>query len=122
MFSVAIVVPPFSSKVEESGWQSKPGRKQWTVAAPLIGDSVARTIAKVPLMPSPVHPPETMHTRQWDGSRVMPVTLLFPHPFFTVADQRVAGLSSPYRADPVRYAEHLWLDEPGSSSEMNDAR
>jgi peptide/nickel transport system substrate-binding protein len=41
----------------------------------------------------------------------MPVTLLFPHPFFTVADQRVGGLSSPYRADPVRYAEHLWLDE-----------
>ena len=40
-----------------------------------------------------------------------PVTFLHPIPSTHVVHRRVAGLSSPYRADPVWYMEHLWLDE-----------
>ncbi len=41
----------------------------------------------------------------------LPLTILYPSVWATVANRRVGGLSSPYRADPVWYAEHLWLEE-----------
>ncbi len=40
-----------------------------------------------------------------------PVTFLHPVPSTHVVHRRLAGLSSPYRADPVWYMEHLWVDE-----------
>ncbi len=40
-----------------------------------------------------------------------PVTFLHPVPSTHVVHRRVAGLSSPYRADPVWYMEYLWVDE-----------
>jgi peptide/nickel transport system substrate-binding protein len=41
----------------------------------------------------------------------LPVTFLHPIPSTHVAHRRLAGLSSPYRADPVWYMEELWIDD-----------
>jgi peptide/nickel transport system substrate-binding protein len=41
----------------------------------------------------------------------VPVTLLHPVPSTHVATTRLVGLSSPYRADPVWYMEHLRLED-----------
>lgn len=41
----------------------------------------------------------------------LPVTFLFPSIWATVAHRRVLGLSSPFRAEPLWYAEHLAIDE-----------
>ncbi len=41
----------------------------------------------------------------------MPVTVLFPRMRTTVAHRRIQGLSSPWRADPVRYMDDLWLED-----------
>lgn len=43
----------------------------------------------------------------------LPVTFLFPAYWTTVANHRVRGLSAPYRAEPVWYMEHLWIEEQG---------
>ncbi len=43
----------------------------------------------------------------------LPVTFLYLLAGATVARRRVRGLSSPWRADPVRNMEHLWLDDRG---------
>jgi len=43
--------------------------------------------------------------------RDLPVTFLFPALWATVAHERVRGLSSPYRAEPAWYAEHLSIDD-----------
>jgi peptide/nickel transport system substrate-binding protein len=41
----------------------------------------------------------------------LPVTLLQPMVSWTAAHRRLRGLSSPWRADPGWYMEHLWLEE-----------
>ncbi len=41
----------------------------------------------------------------------LPVTFLYPEVNTTVVHRRVRGLSSPWRADPVRYMEDLWLED-----------
>ncbi|MFQ5739638.1 MAG: peptide ABC transporter substrate-binding protein [Acidobacteriota bacterium] len=41
----------------------------------------------------------------------MPVTFLFPRMGTTFAHRRLHGLSSPWRADPVRFMEYLWLED-----------
>jgi len=41
----------------------------------------------------------------------LPMTFLYPAVYTTVAHRRVRGLSSPWRVDPVRYMEDLWLEE-----------
>lgn len=41
----------------------------------------------------------------------MPVTFLFPWVVTHFVHRRIQGLSSPYRTDPVRYMEDLWLEE-----------
>lgn len=41
----------------------------------------------------------------------LPVTFLFPANWATVVHRRVHGLSSPYRAEPAWYMEHLWIDD-----------
>ena len=41
----------------------------------------------------------------------LPVTYLYPRVRTSVGTRRVRGLSSPYRADPVRYMDELWLEE-----------
>ncbi len=43
----------------------------------------------------------------------MPVTFLFPNVRTTLAHRRLRGLSSPWRADPVVFMEHLWLENGG---------
>jgi peptide/nickel transport system substrate-binding protein len=40
----------------------------------------------------------------------LPVTYLYPGFQTSVATRRVRGLSSPFRTDPVRYMDELWLD------------
>ena len=40
----------------------------------------------------------------------LPVTYLYPNVVTSMATQRVGGLSSPYRIDPVRYMDELWLE------------
>jgi len=40
-----------------------------------------------------------------------PITFLFPQTDAVVAHRRVRGLESPYRADPMRYMERLWIEE-----------
>ncbi len=40
----------------------------------------------------------------------LPATFLFPLIYTTVAHRRVRGLSTPYRAQPLHYMEHLWLE------------
>ena len=40
-----------------------------------------------------------------------PVTILFPEVTTYVAQRRVRGLHSPYRANPFLFAESLWLEE-----------
>jgi peptide/nickel transport system substrate-binding protein len=41
----------------------------------------------------------------------LPVTYLYPYIGTSVASQRVRGLSTPFRADPVRYMDELWIEE-----------
>jgi hypothetical protein len=41
----------------------------------------------------------------------LPVTFLYPMTWTHVVHRRVRGLSTPWRADPVWYMEHLWLDK-----------
>jgi len=41
----------------------------------------------------------------------MPITLVLPDVFTTVAHRRIKGLSSPFRAVPVVLMEHLWIEE-----------
>ena len=41
----------------------------------------------------------------------LPATYLFPYLFTVVANRRIHGLSSPWRADPAGYMEDLWLDD-----------
>jgi len=41
----------------------------------------------------------------------LPVTFLYPMTETHVVHRRVRGLSTPWRADPVWYMEHLWRDE-----------
>lgn len=43
----------------------------------------------------------------------LPVTFLVPQVSTIVAHRRVKGLQSPFRADPMRYMERLWLEEEG---------
>ncbi len=41
----------------------------------------------------------------------LPATFLFPLVYTTVAHRRVRGLSTPYRAQPFHFMEHLWLED-----------
>jgi peptide/nickel transport system substrate-binding protein len=41
----------------------------------------------------------------------LPVTFLYPNIETSVASRRVRGLSTPYRADPIRYMDELWIEE-----------
>jgi peptide/nickel transport system substrate-binding protein len=41
----------------------------------------------------------------------LPVTYLYPQVRASMASRRVRGLSTPYRADPMRYIDELWLEE-----------
>jgi len=41
----------------------------------------------------------------------MPITLLLPDVFTSVAHRRIKGLSSLNRVDPVLHMEHLWLED-----------
>lgn len=43
--------------------------------------------------------------------RDVPLTFLFPSVWTTVAHKRIRGLSTPFRSNPVRCLEHLWIDE-----------
>lgn len=40
-----------------------------------------------------------------------PVTLLHPVVRTFMAHRRIRGLSEPFRADPVRFMEDLWIEE-----------
>jgi ABC-type transport system substrate-binding protein len=41
----------------------------------------------------------------------LPVTILYPGVQTSVAARRVRGLSTPFRASPLRYIDELWLEE-----------
>lgn len=41
----------------------------------------------------------------------LPVTYLYPNVETSVASRRVRGLSTPFRADLLRYTDELWLEE-----------
>jgi len=41
----------------------------------------------------------------------MPITLLLPNVYTSVVHRRIKGLSSPFRPDPVRHLEYLWIEE-----------
>lgn len=41
----------------------------------------------------------------------VPLTILYPQVFFTIAHRRLHGLSSPFNAIPERIMEHLWIEE-----------
>ncbi len=41
----------------------------------------------------------------------LPITRLVPASTTWFAHRRVRGLRSPFRADPVRYMEDLWLED-----------
>ena len=43
--------------------------------------------------------------------RDVPVTILYPQVFFTIAHHRLRGLSSPFSASPERIMEHLWIEQ-----------
>ncbi len=64
----------------------------------------------------------TMNPDEYDGiyrelwpifQADMPATFLFHVSLATVADRRIRGLSTPWRADPVQYMDDLWLDDRG---------
>ncbi len=41
----------------------------------------------------------------------IPWTFLYPKVTFNVVHKRIQGLKSPYRSDPGKYLEHLWIEE-----------
>lgn len=45
----------------------------------------------------------------------LPATYLFPYVFTVIANRRIRGLNSPWRADPAAHMEDLWLDDRGSA-------
>lgn len=56
---------------------------------------------------------DSLYRESWPHlQRDLPVTFLFPAIWATVAHRRVRGLSSPYRAEPAWYAEHLTIAKP----------
>lgn len=44
-------------------------------------------------------------------SQELPHTFLYPYVFFYAVRKNIRGLSSPFRADPIKYMEHLWIEE-----------
>ena len=55
---------------------------------------------------------DSIYRQLWPYFREeLPVTFLYPLVVTTVADRRVKGLVSPFRADPVMHAEELWLND-----------
>lgn len=44
-------------------------------------------------------------------ARGVPITFLGPEVRFFVANRRLKGLSSPFRARPLEHLEHLWIEE-----------
>jgi ABC-type transport system substrate-binding protein len=40
----------------------------------------------------------------------VPITFLYPETQAYVVHRRVRGLESPYRADPIRFVERLWIE------------
>jgi ABC-type transport system substrate-binding protein len=44
-------------------------------------------------------------------SQDIPHTFLYPRVDFYVVHKNIRGLSSPFRANPYRYVEHLWIEE-----------
>ncbi len=41
----------------------------------------------------------------------MPWTFLYPEVRFNVVHKRIRGLKSPYRSNPAKYLEHLWIED-----------
>jgi ABC-type transport system substrate-binding protein len=41
----------------------------------------------------------------------IPWTFLYPRVRFHVVQKRIQGLKSPYRSDPAKYLEQLWIEE-----------
>ena len=41
----------------------------------------------------------------------MPWTCLYPTVTFNMVHNRVKGLKSPFRSNPGKYVEHLWIEE-----------
>ena len=50
-------------------------------------------------------------TNPWGLARDTPLTVLYPAVWLTVSHERVRGLSSPWRADPIWHAGELWIEE-----------
>jgi ABC-type transport system substrate-binding protein len=44
----------------------------------------------------------------------VPALFLFPSVHFVIANQRLQGLVSPWRAEPTRYMDDLWLEDERS--------
>jgi peptide/nickel transport system substrate-binding protein len=45
----------------------------------------------------------------------VPALFLFPSVHFVIANRRLQGLASPWRAEPTRYMDELWLEEEGGT-------
>jgi peptide/nickel transport system substrate-binding protein len=41
----------------------------------------------------------------------IPWTFLYPKATFNVVHKRIRGLKSPYRSDPFKFLEHLWIED-----------
>ena len=65
-------------------------------------------------IPSAVDPEtrDSIHRTLWPFLQEdLPAVFLYPLVMTFVADRRVRGLESPFRADPVMHAEELWLED-----------
>jgi peptide/nickel transport system substrate-binding protein len=71
---------------------------------------VAGLLDRLPMAMDPEEEDQIRHRLALIFRDDVPATFLFPHVHYTIADSRIRGLSSPWRADPLRYMEDLWLE------------
>jgi peptide/nickel transport system substrate-binding protein len=72
---------------------------------------VTRLVGEIPSAVAP-ETQDSIHRALWPFfEEDLPAVFLYPLVGTFVADRRVRGLESPFRADPVMHAEELWLDD-----------
>lgn len=90
---------------------SEPQAIHWNQAHPLLANPQVRLLEKLTLeLESAAQ--DTLYARINEMlRRDMPVTFLHPVIRTFIAHRRLRGLSTPFRADPLRFMAHLWLEE-----------
>jgi peptide/nickel transport system substrate-binding protein len=90
--------------------------KAWFGADSRLGyrnAEVSTLLERLPLVSDPAEEEEIYLQLTRIFRTEVPATFLFPRVTTVFASKRVRGLSSPWRVDPIRFIDELWLDDRG---------